>query len=266
MLKNKNLEKFYDKVYTKGEEKHYTKFVIQGTPTSETDEVLKQDRWKGKTVLEVGCGTGLFSFHAAKKGANVLGIDFSEKGIKIAQKKYKLSNLRFEKLDVINVKGKYDIIVSIGVLEHMDNPLRSLKLFKKHLKSNGKIIITSPNWSNPRGYVLMTIRHLFKAPVTLADIHYLTPIDFINWAKKMSMNIAWKTFDRSWGHGDLMIKDFSRRIPNVLRDAKLPNDPKNIDNLLNWLKQNVASLENSLPHSGALGIYIFSKKKQVKTK
>ena len=77
---------------------------------------------KGGLSLDVGCGTGYFTYHAAKKGANILGIDYAEEGINIAKKKYKHKNLKFEKLDVKNVKEKFDIIVSIGVMEHMDDP------------------------------------------------------------------------------------------------------------------------------------------------
>lgn len=259
MILNKKLKIFYDEVYIKGEEKHYTKYVLQGTPTSETNEILKQLNWKSKSVLEVGCGTGLFASSVAKKGANVLGIDFSKKGIEIAKKKYQMSNLQFLHQDVKNIKGKYDVIVSIGTLEHMDDPLKTLKLMKKHLKPKGKIIITSPNWSNPRGYMLLTLFYLFNAPITLVDLHYFTPLDFEKWAKKLDMKLKWKTFDRSWGHGELLAKDLKRRIPNVLSDSKLPKNKKNIDAFIKWIKTNVITLDNSLPHSGALGLYLLSK-------
>jgi len=82
MVKNKKLEIFYDRVYKKGEKKHFTSFIAQGTNTSEVDEILKEISWKNKKVLDVGCGTGLFAHSAAKAGAkHVLGIDRS-KGIK----------------------------------------------------------------------------------------------------------------------------------------------------------------------------------------
>lgn len=260
-MKNKKLKKFYNKVYLKGEEKHYTSFLTNGTPSEEFNEVLKEVNWKGKNIIDIGCGTGLFPYLVAKKGANVLGIDYSDEAIKIAKKRYNLPNLAYENIDVTkNMTGKYDVIVSIGTLEHMDKPYEMLKLFKRHLKNRGKIIITSPNWTNPRGYVLMALYHLFDAPITLADLHYLTPIDFQNWAKKLEMNLKWRTIDKSWAHGDVLIKDFKRRIPNVLSDAKLPTHPFKINRFLNWLGKNVLPFNNSLQHSGATGLYVFSKK------
>jgi len=260
MKKNKNLKKFYDKVYKKGERRHFTTLATTGSVTEETNEVLRELSWKSKKVLDVGCGTGFFAYNAAKKGADVLGIDFSEEAIDIAQKKYSHPNLRYEHMDVNKINDKFDVIVSIGTLEHMDNPLQILKLFKKYLSPKGKIIVTSPNWTNPRGYVLMTLWFLFNAPITLADLHYQTPVDFTNYANKLKMKLKWRTIDKSWAHGDILIHDFKRRLPNVLRDAKLPNDPKNIKNLIVWLKENVIHFENSLPQSGATGLYVFSKK------
>jgi len=210
LRKNKTLRKFYDKVYVKGEKKHFTTYR-ESSSTSEIKEVLKQISWKSKTVLDVGCGTGFFAFSVAKRGARVLGIDFSEEAIEIANSQYLHKNLEFKSIDVGKIKEKFDVIVSNGTLEHLDDPLKTLKLFKKHLNPNGKIIITSPNWTNPRGYVLLTLLYLFKAPITLVDLHYFTPVDFQNFAKKLGMKLTWKTFDRSWSHGDILIKDFEKR-------------------------------------------------------
>ena len=213
---------------SKEKKKHFTAYR-ESASTSEVKEVLKQISWKNKKVLDVGCGTGFFAYNAVKKGAKVIGIDFSKEAIDLAKSKYIHHDLDFQAVDVNTIKEKFDVIVSNGTLEHMDNPLKILKLFKNHLKSNGKIIITSPNWTNPRGYMLMPLLHLFDAPITLVDLHYFTPLDFENFAKKLQMKLSWRTFDRSWSHGDILIEDFKKRLPNVLRDAKLPNDKKHGD-------------------------------------
>lgn len=257
MKQNKKLQKFYEQVYLKGEKKHFTTYR-EATPTSEVKEVLKQISWKSKRVLDVGCGTGFFSYNAAKRGGKVLGIDYSAKAITIAKSQYSHPNLEFKNIDVSKIKEKFDVIVSNGTLEHMDEPLKTLKLFKRHLNPNGRIIITSPNWTNPRGYILLTLWYLFNAPITIADLHYFTPIDFQNFAKKLGMKLIWKTFDRTWSHGDVLIHDFEKRIPNVLRDARLPANDKQIKSFINWIKTNIVTLNNDLPHSGATGLYVFS--------
>ena len=260
MKNNEELAQFYNKVYVKGEKKHFT-IKRESASLSEIKEVLKQVSWKGKKVLDVGCGTGLFAFNAAKKGAIVLGIDFSTEAIQIAQSQYVHKNLKFEATDVNKIKDKFDVIVSNGTLEHMDNPLKTLRLFKKHLTKNGCIITTSPNWSNPRGYMLMPLLFLFDAPITLADLHYFTPIDFENFSKKLEMYLSWKTFDNSWSHGDILIEDFKKRLPNVLHDSNLPNNKKKINLLIKWIQNNINKLNHDLPHSGATGLYKLTIKK-----
>ena len=259
MTNNSNLKSFYNKVYKKGEEKHYTSFVTKGTTTDEMKEVLKELNWKNKTVLDVGCGTGLFAHKVSKLGPKqVLGIDFSKEAIETAIRTHKNHNLQYQVLDVKEIKSRYDVIVSLGTLEHMDNPLKTLKILKKHLTKNGKIIVTSPNWTNPRGYILMTLWHLFNAPITLADLHYQTPIDFQNYAKKLNMHLKWRTFDRNWGHGNILITDFEKRLPNIIKDAKLKVTQTQIRSLIQWIKTNVVSFNNDLLHSGAIGLYVFS--------
>ena len=260
MNKNKNLKQFYNRVYVKGEKKHFT-IKRETASLSEIKEVLKQISWKGKKVLDVGCGTGLFAYNAAKRGAFVLGIDFSTEAIDIANSQYTHKNLKFQSMDVTEIKEKFDVIVSNGTLEHMDDPLKSLKLFKKHLTKNGCIITTSPNWSNPRGYMLMPLLLLFNAPITLADLHYFTPVDFKNFSKQLGMSLSWKTFDKSWSHGDILVEDFKKRLPNVLRDSNLPNKKKNIDLLIKWIQNNINKLNHDLPHSGATGLYKLTIKK-----
>ena len=260
MTKNKELEAFYQAVYLKGEKKHFTPFLAKGNTSTEAQEVINEIDWDDKIVLDVGCGTGNFANAVAKKGAkHVLGIDFAEEAIRIAKKRYKQKKLDFKIQDVKQLDKKFDVIVSIGTIEHMDNPIMILKKFKKCLNSNGKIIITTPNWTNPRGYILMTLWFLFNAPITLADLHYLTPNDHLNMAKKLNMKIKWRTIEQSWGNGDVMIKDFQRRIPNVMRDMGIKIEQKQIKQFLKWLKTNVVSMDNSLPQNGAIGLYVYSK-------
>jgi 2-polyprenyl-3-methyl-5-hydroxy-6-metoxy-1,4-benzoquinol methylase len=260
-MKNKELEKFYDGVYLKGEDAHYTKLRLAGKElASDRAAVLEEMPWKGKTVLDVGCGTGETAYYIAKKGARrVVGLDYSSAAIATARTAYQHSNLFFEKKDVKNIREKFDVIITMGTLEHIDNPLALLKKFKGMLHPGGSIIVTSPNWSNPRGYVLLTLRFLFHARITLVDLHYFTPMEFMAWAKKLGMKLAWRTVDQSWGHGEKLVRDFERRLPNVARDSRLPTDGKKIKEFVKWIETHVLPLEKDAPHTGAIGVYHFRK-------
>lgn len=262
MRKNKNLIQFYNTVYKRDEKKHYTKLLFKTNTKLPIDEheVLHALPWKNKTVLDVGCGTGLMADVLAKAGAKkVVGIDFSPDAIATAKKEHAHPNLDYRVEDIKKHKGSYDIVISLGTLEHMDKPLEILKLIKKHLNPGGTIVITSPNWSNPRGYILQTLRFLFDAPITLADLHYLTPIEFEAWAKRLNMKLKWKTFDFEWAQGEKLIKDFTRRLPNVLKDMKITGKEKQIASFIKWIQDHVLTLRHDDTWSGATGLYIFKK-------
>lgn len=258
---NRRLKGIYREIFRRGYANTYTTVytqdVVMGRDvTNEMKEVLKEGGWKGKRVADVGCGTGLFSYAVAGKGAKVLGIDYAPEAIEEARSRYRHKNLEYRVGDAGALRGQFDIIASIGTLEHMDDPLRMLRVFKRHLVPGGKILITSPNWTNPRGYILQTLLQLFDAPITLADLHYLTPLEFHGFATKLGMSLQWRTFDRDWAHGERLISDFRNRLPKVLRQANLPCHQKKIDRFLVWLEQHVLALDHSTQSSGATAIYI----------
>lgn len=258
-MKNKELEKFYDAVYKKGERAHYTKLRLAGKLlAADRAAVLEEMPWRGKSVLDVGCGTGETAYHIAKKGARrVVGLDYSREAIAAARALYRHPCLFFEKKDVRDVAEKFDVIITMGTLEHIDDPLGLLKKLKAMLNVGGSIIVTSPNWSNPRGYILTTLRMLFDAKITLVDLHHFTPVEFMAWAKKLGMKLAWRTVDQDWAHGKKLVADFTRRLPNVARDSKLPTDAKKIKEFIRWIEDHILPLEKDVPHTGAIGVYHF---------
>lgn len=256
-MKNQSLRSFYDRVYRKGERGHYTSLLLSGDKVPPAKkEVLKEIPWCGKRVLDAGCGTGELAYLIARRGAKeVMGVDYSQEAIKEAQKKYRHPALVFICGDLQKASGKFDVIVSLGTLEHLNNPLAALKRFKGMLKEQGSLIITCPNWTNPRGYMLMTLYHLFGAKITLADLHHFTPVDFEGFAEKLRMKLRWRTVEHDWAYGDKLIRDFEKRLPNVARDSKLPMDKKRIGKFIEWIGKNVVPLEVRSEHGGAVGLY-----------
>ncbi|TSD03519.1 MAG: 3-demethylubiquinone-9 3-methyltransferase [Parcubacteria group bacterium Greene0714_36] len=220
------------------------------------EEVLKAISWKGKRVLDAGCGTGELAYRIARRGAEfVHGVDFSKEAIAVAVRHYSSANLVYACADLGTVREKFDVIVSLGTLEHMDNPFACLRALKAMLKPDGQIIVTCPNWTNPRGYMLLTLWYLFRARITLADLHYFTPIEFIGWARKLNMTLSWRTVDQDWAHGEKLIADLTRRLPNVMRDSKLPTTEARIKEFIAWVARHVLPLEKDAPHTGAIGVY-----------
>lgn len=98
---------------------------------------------EGGKVLEVGCATGdLLDCVKAKEG---LGVDFSERMVRIAGEKY--PGLKFRTMDAENLdlNDKFDYVIMSNLLDYLEDIWSVLGEAKKVLTSDGKIIITTVN-------------------------------------------------------------------------------------------------------------------------
>ncbi|MES2953242.1 MAG: methyltransferase domain-containing protein [Patescibacteria group bacterium] len=250
-------------MYEKGEKKHYTKLLLGSDKTTiEKLSVLALTNWKGKTVLDIGSGGGEVAYLIAKKGAKfVTGIDYSPKAVETAQASYSAKNLKYEVADVTRFTGTYDIVLSMGMLEHMDNPFAVVEKFSELTRPKGSIIITVPNWANGRGSMLLMLRMLFGAKITLADLHFFTPRIFMEWAKKLGMKLSWKTVDFDWAQGEKLIQDFNLRLPKVLLGESFKTTEGNIRKFNEWLGLEKEFIADAKRSGGAVGLYHLKKGK-----
>ncbi len=98
-------------------------------------------------ILDLGCGNGSFTNFIAKNGYEVVGVEESETGIKLASENFpdcqfiqgSIYNLPYTKL-----QDKFDIVLSLEVIEHLFYPKELVRAAKKFLKPNGRLIITTP--------------------------------------------------------------------------------------------------------------------------
>jgi hypothetical protein len=108
---------------------------------------------------------------------------------------------------------------------------------------------------------LQTLRILFDAKITLADIHYFSPLDFQNFAKNIGMKLTWRTVDHDWSQGEKLITDFKRRLPNIfLRDKRFKVGSFQIAEFVDWVEKTIVPIESKKIHSGAVGLYHFRNK------
>ena len=101
-----------------------------------------------KKILDVGCGGGILSEALAKKGANVVAIDASKSLIDIAKERALSQNLKinYKVANIENFKTKnfkFDIIISLEVIEHVDNYKLFLENIFSLLNKNGIIILST---------------------------------------------------------------------------------------------------------------------------
>ena len=121
------------------------------------DEITKHFKLDRKTklplknleILDIGCGGGLISEPMARLGGNVTGIDAAEKNIKIASLHSKESNLKIRYLEnspeQLKEKEKFDIILNLEIVEHVENLDLYLQSCYDLLKSNGLMFTATIN-------------------------------------------------------------------------------------------------------------------------
>ena len=117
------------------------------------------ERWRGKRVLEVGCGIGTDAVNFARAGAIYTGVDLSEESVKLCKQRFKVFGLdgeiftaNAEELDaVFDPHDKFDLIYSFGVIHHAPRPDRVVANFPRLLAEGGEIramLYAKNSWKN----------------------------------------------------------------------------------------------------------------------
>ena len=100
-------------------------------------------------ILDIGCGGGLLSEPITRLGANVTGIDASGKNIKIAKLHAKKNKLNINYLctspEKLEIKKKFDVILNMEIIEHVEDINFFIKSCSKLLRKNGIMFVATLN-------------------------------------------------------------------------------------------------------------------------
>ena len=132
----------------------------------------------GLKILDIGCGGGLLSEPMARLGAKVTGIDPSLRNIKVAKhhsKKNKL-NIKYYNFspEKFNSNNKFDVILNMEIVEHVENVDVFIKQSAKFLKKKGIMFIATLN---------QTLKSYFFAIIGAEYILKWLPIGTHDWQK-----------------------------------------------------------------------------------
>jgi ubiquinone/menaquinone biosynthesis C-methylase UbiE len=120
------------------------RFRYQTQPFMRT--VMGFDDFKGKKLLEIGCGLGTDLLQFARGGADVTGIDLTPVSIELVKKRFALYGLavRAQVADAEHLPfsdNAFDVVYSFGVLHHTPNTQQAIHEVYRVLKPGGRIII-----------------------------------------------------------------------------------------------------------------------------
>ena len=109
----------------------------------------KEKPLKKIEILDIGCGGGLLSEPMCRMGASVTGIDASKINIKIAQHHAKKNRLKIKYFasppENLKIKKKFDVILNMEIVEHVEDINFFLKSCSKLLKKNGLMFVATLN-------------------------------------------------------------------------------------------------------------------------
>ena len=103
---------------------------------------------EGKKVLDLGCNTGYGSNIIKNSCKEIIGVDVSEKAIKMAQDLYVNKGIEYKLIDGKQLpfsENSFDVVVSFQVIEHIIEHEEYLKEIQRVLVPGGKVIFTTPN-------------------------------------------------------------------------------------------------------------------------
>jgi len=108
-------------------------------------DLLSLIKSKNKRILDLACGTGVYTHSLYQKSKNTIGVDISPWAIKKAKENFK--HIPFYVMDAEKTKFEdnyFDIIVSTGLIQYINDPKLAVKEIYRILKPGGMIIVEAP--------------------------------------------------------------------------------------------------------------------------
>ena len=147
-------------------------------------------------ILDIGCGGGLLSEPLCRLGAEVVGIDASDKNIKVAKLHAKKNNLNIKYFcsspENLMITQKFDVILNMEIIEHVDDVDFFLKTSAKLLKKDGLMFVATLNKTlKSYFFAILAAEYILRwLPIgTHQWEKFVKPEDLISSLKKNNLNI-----------------------------------------------------------------------------
>jgi len=150
----------------------------------------------GKRILDVGCGGGLLSEGMAVRGAEVTGIDLSEKPLGVAKlhllesgQKVDYRKISVERL-AEEMPGAFDAVTCLEMLEHVPDPASIVSACARLVKPGGQVFFSTIN-RNPKAYLFAVIGAEYLLQMLPKGTHdfsrFIKPSELTRWCKQAGL-------------------------------------------------------------------------------
>jgi 2-polyprenyl-3-methyl-5-hydroxy-6-metoxy-1,4-benzoquinol methylase len=145
---------------------------------SDVFKMLEPYLKKDMTVLDFGCGKGAFSQRLADAGMIVDSCDIDTDQIKASVNRIIKLDLNNEIRD--SITGKYDVIVALEIIEHLQNPWKYIGDCLELLKKDGIIVLSTPNIASFPSRLRFFMRGTLIA-FEIPDLNHghITPLSYV---------------------------------------------------------------------------------------
>lgn len=150
----------------------------------------------GKKVLDIGCGGGILAESMAHSGADVTGIDLSEKALAVARLHLLESgeqvNYRLISAEALasEAPASFDVVTCMEMLEHVPHPASTLAACAALVKPGGHVFLSTIN-RNPKAYLLAIIGAEYLLKMLPKGTHdyekFIKPSELARWAKNAGL-------------------------------------------------------------------------------
>ena len=171
--------------------------------------------FKNIKILDIGCGGGLLSEPMCRLGASVVGIDASKKNIEVAKFHAKKNNLKIDykvaSPEKLKTKLKFDVILNMEIVEHVEDINFFIKESSKLLRKNGVMFIATLNKTlKSYAFGIIGAEYILRwLPIGTHDWEkFVRPNDLINISKKNNLifkkldGMKFNILDNSWKVSD----------------------------------------------------------------
>ena len=151
---------------------------------------------RGKRVLDVGCGGGLLSEGMAVRGADVTGIDLSEKALGVARLHLLDSGQQVDYRKVAaeqlaaEMPAAFDIVTCLEMLEHVPDPASIVASCARLVKPGGRVFFSTIN-RNPKAYLFAVIGAEYVLQMLPKGTHdfarFIKPSELARWCKQSGL-------------------------------------------------------------------------------